>query len=294
MILTVFLLYKRPPIVSAGSMGAWVRRDQSHAKDSARVHREALKNILHFLSGQPVRLRASDRVDKAAIARSDLLISVGGDGTFLELARAAGVSGMDATRRLGAPAGSQWMLGVNSDPARSVGSFCPVSAASFARFFEQARIGRRKILPLYRMAVVLNGRRIPIPVLNDLLITDQRPAAMSRYRLEIGRYGEEQRSSGLWIATAAGSTGAVRSAGGRILPRGSRQIQYRPRELYRHGPVALPQLTGTVLAAGKTIRVGSLMRNGLLCFDGDHLQFPFRYGDRIEVVGGQSPLKCLV
>lgn len=283
MIRTVFLLYKRPPVSSAGSLStrpAWVRHDQAHARESARVHREALKNILHFLSGQPVCVRSSDRVDKAAIARSDLLISVGGDGTFLELARAAN---------------SQWMLGVNSDPSRSVGSFCSVSAASFARFFEQARIGRRKVLPLYRIAVVLNGRRIPTPVLNDLLITDQRPAAMSLYRLDIGRHGEEQRSSGLWIATAAGSTGAIRSAGGRILPRGSRQIQYRPRELYCQGQAASAhQLTGKVLASGKTIRVGSLMRNGLLCFDGDHLQFPFRYGDRIEVMGGQSPLKCLI
>ncbi len=280
MIRTVFVLYKRPPVFPGGARPAWVRGDELHAKDSARVHREALKNILRFLDGQPVRVRSSDRVNKTAIAGSDLLISVGGDGTFLELARAAN---------------SQWILGVNSDPARSVGSFCPVSAVSFARFFKQTRMGRRKILPLYRMGVVLNGRRIPIPVLNDLLITDQRPAAMSLYRLEIGRHKEEQRSSGLWIATAAGSTGAVRSAGGRVLPRGSRQIQYRPRELYCQGQSASAhRLTGQVLAAGKTIRVGSLMRNGLLCFDGDHLQFPFRYGDRIEVMGGQSPLKCLI
>ena len=280
MIRTVFVLYKRLPAPWAGSSrAAWVRDDQHHSKDSARVHREALSKILHFLKRQPVRLKASDRVDAAAITRSDLLISVGGDGTFLELARAAR---------------SQWILGINSDPFRSVGSFCPVSAASFARFFKELQQGRRKITPLYRIVVTRNGRPISIPILNDLLVTDQRPAAMSRYWLEIGRHGEEQRSSGLWIATAAGSTGAIRSAGGSIVPRESMRIQYRPRELYKQGPLTIPRLTGKVLSAGKTIRVGSLMRNGLLCFDGDHRQFPFKYGDQIEVTGGKFPLNCVV
>jgi NAD+ kinase len=279
MIRTVFVLFKRLPVSLSGfSRARWVRDDQHHLKDSARVHRDALDKILAFLRRQPVCLKASDRVDKVAIARSDLLISVGGDGTFLELARATG---------------SQLILGVNSDPVRSVGSFCAVSAASFKRFFAQLQQGRRKVTPLYRMTVSRNGRRIPIPILNDLLVTDQRPAAMSRYWLEIGRHGEEQRSSGLWISTAAGSTGAIRSAGGRIIPRESARIQYRPRELYKQGPLAVPRLTGELLPPGKTIRVGSLMRNGLLCFDGDHRQVPFKYGDQIEVTGGKFPLNCV-
>ena len=56
-------------------------------------------------------------------------------------------------------------------------------------------------------------------VLNDILICHHNPGAMSRYYLTVGRVREEQRSSGVWIATAAGSSGGLHSAGGKVLPR---------------------------------------------------------------------------
>jgi len=55
---------------------------------------------------------------------------------------------------------------------------------------------------------------------------------MSRYYLQVGKLLEEQRSSGVWIATAAGSTGGLRSAGGKVLPKEDKKFQYKPRELY--------------------------------------------------------------
>ena len=70
-------------------------------------------------------------------------------------------------------------------------------------------------------------------VLNDILVCHHNPGAMSRYFLTVEGTREEQRSSGVWIATAAGSSGGLHSAGGKVLTQKSKEFQYRPRELYR-------------------------------------------------------------
>ena len=66
------------------------------------------------------------------------------------------------------------------------------------------------------------------------------PAAMTSYTLDIGSVSEPQRSSGLWIATAAGSTAAIRAAGGCILPLRSRKLQYLVRGAVQRRPVSPP------------------------------------------------------
>ena len=45
-----------------------------------------------------------------------------------------------------------------------------------------------------------------VAVINDVLIAHKNPAATSRYLLELNKTKEEQRSSGIWIATPMGST----------------------------------------------------------------------------------------
>ena len=86
------------------------------------------------------------------------------------------------------------------------------------------------------MRVDLNGKCLHARVLNEALFCHASPAATSRYILEVvrgnGAAEEDQRSSGVWIGPAAGSTAAQKSAGGRVLPLQSLKIQYVVREPY--------------------------------------------------------------
>ena len=77
------------------------------------------------------------------------------------------------------------------------------------------------------MRVELNGESLHDRVLNEALFCHASPAATSRYILRVARADgaepdvladEEQKSSGLWVGPAAGSTAAQRSAGGSVLP----------------------------------------------------------------------------
>ena len=93
------------------------------------------------------------------------------------------------------------------------------------------------------MRVDLNERLLHNRVLNEALFCHASPAATSRYMLRLlkGAAGtraeqvvdeEEQKSSGLWVGPAAGSTAAQRSAGGAVLPLTSQKIQFVVREPY--------------------------------------------------------------
>lgn len=257
----------------------WIRRDQLRARQAHAAHAKTLKDVQQVLKSLRIPYEMAYRSSRLDETPFDGVISVGGDGTFLEAAR--GVRS------------HQWILGVNSDPARSVGSFCAATRATFKKIFVRFLDGQGRVVRLERLLLEFNGTPLGLQVLNDVLITHKTPAAMSRYWLEVGRVKEEQRSSGLWIATAAGSTGAIRSAGGRVLARTSPFVQYRPRELY-HGHRSDERLRGgAVLLKEQPIHVGSLMAEGLICIDGEHRTFPFGYGDALSVKRSPYPLQAV-
>ena len=241
---------------------------------SHELHHKTLKAVQLFLKQKGVRYRVVYRAKKMNYAPYDLVITVGGDGTFLEAARRAQ---------------KQPIFGINSDPAHSVGSFCAAGPRTFKKVLGRLLEGRAPIVRLHRITLRLNGRPVGPSALNEVLVCHKNPAAMSRYRIKLGRVREEHRNSGLWVATAAGSTGAIRSAGGRKLPRDSAKLQYRPRELYRgHG--ARYRLKGGYFSSPAYLEVVSLMREGAVYMDGPHVKIPFRFGDIVKILRSSSPL----
>ena len=249
--------------------------DMQHAH---RVHEEALEAVVHTLRQLPVEVELASRAALKVTRRYDLVIAVGGDGTFLHAAR-------NITH---AP-----ILGVNSDPDRSEAVFCAGTRRTFPRLVRQALPGRLTALRLYRLQLLLNGKRFPQKAINDVLVAHDDPATMTRYRLSIGRRTETQKSSGLWVATAAGSSSAVMASGGVRLPWGTKRFQYRPRELYR-GRLSRYRLTGGVLGQQMSVRVTWLMRRGAAFLDGPHVKIPLRFADQLEIqLSLRDPLRVL-
>lgn len=242
------------------------------------VHEEALAKVLLTLRQLPVNVELAYRATLRATRRFDLIVSVGGDGTFLHAAHTIH----------GTP-----ILGVNSDPARSEAAFCAANARSFPRLIRHALAGRLPRLRLRRLALTLNGKPLRPRAVNDVLIAHDDPATMTRYRLRIGRREELHKSSGIWVATAAGSSSAVQAAGGVRMPWGSTKFQYRPRELYR-GRLSRYRLTGGVLPSAGRVRLTWLMRRGSAFVDGPHLRVPLRFADVLEVrLAAKDPVVVL-
>lgn len=249
------LLRKRHPTL--------VDMRQAHA-----VHQATLRALVEILKQLPVRYELVYRARLKTTRGYALAISVGGDGTFLR------VSHFIEDETL--------LLGINSDPLRSEAAFCAASRRGVSQMLRRALAGALEERVLYRLQLSLNGRRLRPLVLNDALIAHSDPATMSRYRLTVGRASENQKSSGLWIATAAGSSSAILAAGGRRLPWTAKAFQYRPRELYE-GRLTHPRLAGGVLSLRETVKITWLMREGAIFIDGPHVRVPLHFGDRVRV-----------
>lgn len=189
------LLRRKDPTVAH-----WVEAHEEHLRTA-----EAVELALEKLGVRALVLRGSHAAFDTNGAA--LVVAVGGDGTLLA-----------ASHNVGATP----ILGVNSAPRFSVGFFCAARRSNARRMLAEALDGTASKVKLARMAVSLNGRVRSRRVLNEALYCHASPAATSRYILSYRRLREEQKSSGFWVGPAAGSTGAVRSAGSRA---GSRLAQ---------------------------------------------------------------------
>ncbi|MCK5580025.1 MAG: NAD(+)/NADH kinase [Candidatus Omnitrophica bacterium] len=248
-------------------------------KNTHEQHYRALSEVEGILRKYKITYAKSVRGKKVDFSGYDLVISVGGDGTVLEAAR--GVV-------------SQKILGVNSDPKWSIGRFCAATAKTFPEFLEGFLHGKSKEKRLQRIRLRIESdlSTVDVNILNDLLICHRNPAAMSRYYLKINQHKEEQRSSGVWIATAVGSTGAIHSAGGPVLPLTSKKMQYHPRELH-YSQQLHNKLKGGVVMAPKSFEVTSLMREGMIYVDGSHLRFSFHFGAKAIISQSSQPLRII-
>jgi NAD+ kinase len=215
--------------------------------------------------------------------RCDLVVTVGGDGTLLAASHGIGH---------GVP-----LLGVNSAPSHSVGFFCAARKGRVRASLAEALGGTLKKVELTRMRVERNGEQLHDRVLNEALYCHVSPAATSRYIMRVIEGGksvqeEEQKSSGLWVGPAAGSTAAQRSAGGRVLPLASRKLQYVVREPYRKDPHELAMPLGQI-DDDQALEIKSKMRHSRLFLDGDHIVFDVTIGDVVTMRRSDEPLVVL-
>jgi NAD+ kinase len=210
----------------------------------------------------------------------DAIVTVGGDGTVLAASHSPVCDGVP-------------ILGVNSAPSFSVGNFCRSSAATVERDLVDLGNSVLGMSLLTRMTVSLNGKDVSNRVLNEALVADACPAAMSRYILRYGTVEEEQRSSGFWIGTSSGSTGAQRSAGGDVFGDGTaRFLQIVVRELFQTSEPA-GRWTGRNHMLVEEMHAVSKMASGTMWLDGSHRMVPFTVGDVLSFRESEVPLRLL-
>ncbi len=264
------------------AMSLFQRHDISVARwRKAHVaHQRTLKHVqqtLRALGAKITVLRGPGAVFDASDA--SLVVTVGGDGTLL--AASHHVSAIP-------------ILGVNSSPEHSVGFFCPAHLGNLEPILQSALEGNLPSVLLSRMQVSVNNRIVSRRVLNEALFCHAIPAATSRYIVSFDGKSEEQRSSGVWVSTAAGSTGATLSAGGRVLPFASRKLQLVVREPYRQSPNQSRRspidLDRIVFEPTQSLTLFSKMEDARLYLDGPYRQIPVGLGDRVVCSVSDEPL----
>jgi NAD+ kinase len=223
----------------------------------------------------------------------DLVLSVGGDGTLL-----------DTSHHI---LGNTPLLGVNSDPERSVGALCAGTVEDVPWLLDQLEEGSLRPRELTRIRVRVEQEEVLGPTLNDVLFAHVSPAGLTRYDLALRpadqplpRKGAlaaggaaSHRGSGLWVATPAGSTAAIRSAGGRRMPLGSRRLQFVAREPYVAPDGAPPPLLRGFVRPEQALVVVCRLRRGSVWADGVHRSRAVSYGQRIIFDRHPEPLRLV-
>ncbi len=244
---------------------------------SHREHHRTLEAVQKSLE----KLGAAvDRIDRGSPFDErlyDLVVIVGGDGTFISAAH----------RVRAVP-----MLGVNSAPKDSVGFFCGTTRASADRIFSRVARAELPVMIFQRLRAEIDGEEVPEPALNDVLYAHENQAAMARYSLRAGKHREEQRSSGVWVGPPAGSRAAVGSAGGRKLPLEAKRFQFVVREPYL-GRGRACRLRKGVLGPDDRLEIQNHFGHARIFIDGPHVSRAIPFGATVRIRLGDHPLRVL-
>lgn len=164
----------------------WKRLEQRYLS-----HKQCVTDLLKILRSHDVPFSCVNRVelDRQHLADVDLVLSVGGDGTLLSAAHF-----LDH--------GTIPMLGINSDPnvrkedlqvtqkksdeRRSHGALCCCTALDMERRLAQVLTGSARLQHRRRIRCKVKStfsETLLVPALNDLLVANPSPAAVSRFRM---------------------------------------------------------------------------------------------------------------
>ena len=269
--MNVALIYKKSAWeLFSGSddnnVNSFILEDESQRDlllESDLVQKQTIDLVEKTLFGENIGYKKIYRstIGEYDLSAFDLVITVGGDGTFLE-----------ASHHIKA---NTPILGVNSDPQRSVGFFCACNAENFENFFNGLSIQPK--LQLNRLSLFIDKSPIGPPVLNDVLFANPNPAATTRYQINNNSY----RNSGLLISTGAGSTAWSFQEGIDPLPLETKNFQ-----LLHRGT----RNTEAIITTGVVIH--SLTRKGTIFIDGDHCSFSLSLGQQLEIKSG-TPITVL-
>ncbi|AEE36124.1 unnamed protein product [Arabidopsis thaliana] len=261
-----------------------------YLESRCKVHKNAIKFCQEILSKKPVEWKPISRNDLSHPIRDvDMVITVGGDGTLLHASHFIDDS---------VP-----VLGVNSDPtqaheveelsdqfdaSRSTGHLCAATVENFEQVLDDILFGRVVPAKVSRISLKLNSETLLSHALNDILIAQPCPAAVSRFSFKIkNKDGASSpktvncRSSGLRICTAAGSTAAMQSAGGFVMPMLSRDLQFMVREPISPGSTA--SLMHSTFKPDQFMDVNWYSDHGTIYIDGCQVQHSVQLGDTIEI-----------
>jgi NAD+ kinase len=215
----------------------------------------------------------------ALVSHVDLLVVLGGDGTLLSVADAAGAAGVDVP-----------ILGVNFG---SLGFLTEATLPELDASLEAAVSGRTRVEPrmMLRATTVRRASELPNQLaLNDVVITKTARARMTDLSVWVGdEFVTRVKADGLIIATPTGSTAYNLAAGGPIVQPVVDAIVLTPiaPHMLTNRPIVIP--------ANSVVRVQPMMdeRDELyVTFDGQ-AGYKLEAGDEVRLHGADRRVRLL-
>jgi NAD+ kinase len=206
----------------------------------------------------------------------DLIITFGGDGTFLKAAQIAG---------------SIPVFCVSSNKSKNEGFFARASPEDFHRKLARILDGNCKITKLPMLVGTICGKT-KIYAINEIFVGCSLPQHMARYILKVNGKKEFQKSSGVLVSTPAGSHAWAKSAGSKQLPLTSNNFLYIVREPYIARLTPSKMIYG-VLGTKQKVIITSQTSKGIAVADSSHRSYKLSGCRSIEIKKSPRYLKFI-
>lgn len=237
------------------------------------------KQVSVLIKNSKIESAWKNKLSQEQFNDKDLIIAVGGDGTFLS-----------ASHYLS----NQSIIGVNSNPKRSAGFLTSTNLKNLDKKLKQISKGDYKIRKYSRInAKIFHKNKCVLTekALNEIYVGNARPQHVSIYHLNIRNKRELQKSSGILISTGTGSTAWYKSMGGKSFSKLSKKLRFIVREPLNVKTHKTKIIKGQVSAKDKLI-LESKINHCILSIDSIR-EYKIKKGNSIEISLGE-PLKVII
>lgn len=241
---------------------------------------QLLPDIKDFLKQNKKKFKiiGRDSISPDDYADKDLVLVIGGDGTFLR----ASHFNKDVP-----------MLGINPNPDTKEGFYMKANLRDFREKLLSVFSGDYSVIDLLRLNAKINSHLLPEAILNEAYIGGSKPYTVFNYDLSAKDASEFQRGSGVLVGTPSGSSAWLNSSGGLGLGIEDRKFQFVARELYEGRHTRDYKMHKGVLPEGQSLVI-TPKSEGIVVIDSISQEYGFKKGDRIEISVHPHSLKYVM
>lgn len=238
--------------------------------------KQALDVVISVLKKNNCLFRLVSRLEvhQELVQTRDLIIIVGGDGTFLKVAQFTN--------------NAVPFLCINANPKHTEGFFSSTTPTSCEKKIQAIIAGKIKQKKIWRLIAKINGKEIE-PCTNEYYVGQKKPYDVAKYILRVGKNAELQKSSGVLVCTAAGSTAWCRGAGGKVLPMTTQKFQYIVREPYV-GKHIITKIKKGILGKQGEVKITAKTEGMVVVADAIGREHELKKDTHLEIKMHHSPL----
>lgn len=229
----------------------------------SKEQKRTLETVKKTLKKHSIAFKLANRnsLKKSQFKNKNLIIAVGGDGTFLRAAQFVG---------------KQMIFGVNSETKGKEGFFMKSDKSDFGKKFRKIANNQFRVRRLARLEAHLNNKKIETLALNEFFVGPKKSYHAAKYLIRVGDKKELQKSSGILVTTPIGSYAWAKSYHGKTLPLNSTGYQFVVREPYQGRVFKNYKLKYGILKRSQKIIIISEMLDGILVADSVGKEYRFK------------------
>lgn len=242
-------------------------------------HRQVITQIRKIFKSYQLKARFCKRskFDKKLEGDYDLILSVGGDGTLLR----AAYSVKDTA-----------ILGINSNAKKSEGALCFVTSGDLEKKLKRVIEGNFSLKNFSRARAFFKSSGQSYDALNEIYTGAATSCITSRYILKFGRIEEEQKSSGVVVATGLGSTAWYKSITRENFNPELKELRFAVREPYQGKLSGFSLIKGKITGKQK-LSLKSKMKDAVVAIDSIK-EVPLDSQEEVQITISPKPARFII